>query len=242
MSKHDDIYNTPHDPLVKFTFDQQVADVFPDMIQRSVPGYSTIVAMIGVLAGEYAQKNSALYDLGCSLGAATLAMRRHIKVSGTKIVAVDNSPDMIGRAEKIVARDTHAVPVELRCEDVLQTDIKNASVAVMNFTLMFLPPEKRLRMTKQVYGGLNTGGAFILSEKTAFEKSEEQSLQSAWHHAFKKANGYSDLEIAQKRSALENVLVPDSEATHHGRLREAGFTEVYTWFRCFNFISMVALK
>ncbi len=242
MPKHDDIYDTPHDPLVKFTFDKQVADVFPDMIQRSVPGYSTIVAMIGVLAGQYAQEDSALYDLGCSLGAATLAMRRHIKASGAKIIAVDNSSAMIERAEKIIARDAHAVPVELRCEDVLETAIKNASVAAMNFTLMFLPPEKRPQMIQQVYDGLKTDGAFILSEKTAFEKSEEQSLQSAWHHAFKKANGYSDLEIAQKRTALENVLVPDSETVHHQRLRQAGFSEVYTWFRCFNFISMVALK
>lgn len=237
----DKIFNTPQDPLVKFTFDKQVADVFPDMIERSIPGYTTTIAMIGVLAAQYAQSGSNCYDLGSSLGAVTLAMRRHI-TSDTKIIAVDNSKAMVERSLKIINRDHSTIPVKVICDDIRNVVIENASVVVINFTLQFLEPLQRNNMVEKIFKGLLPGGIFILSEKIKFSEDAEQINQTNWHHAFKKANGYSDLEIAQKRTALENVLIPETEQVYMERLRNAGFTQIHKWFQCLNFISFVAQK
>jgi len=243
MSQSDSIYSSPLDDLVDFRFDERVVDVFPDMIQRSVPGYGTIISTIGVFAAKYAQENSHCYDLGCSLGAVTLSMRQRIKQKNCDIIAVDNSPAMIERGRKILASDqSSTVPVQMLCADINDVEIENASVVVMNFTLQFIPLEQRLDLIKRLYQGLKPGGVLILSEKIAFDEADRQDFQIDIHHDFKRANGYSDLEISQKRSALENVLIPETISTHQQRLSDAGFSFSDVWFQCFNFISLVAVK
>jgi len=243
MSQSDSIYASPLEDLIDFRFDERVVDVFPDMIQRSVPGYGTIISTIGVFAGKYAQANSHCYDLGCSLGAVTLSMRQRIKQENCDIIAVDNSPAMIERGQKILASDkSSTVPVNMVCADINDVDIENASVVVMNFTLQFIPLEQRLDLIKRIYQGLKPGGVLILSEKVAFDEPIRQNFQIDIHHDFKRANGYSDLEISQKRTALENVLIPETIPTHQQRLSEAGFGFSDVWFQCFNFISLVAVK
>ncbi len=240
--KKDTIFSVPGDPLVKFTFDEKVADVFPDMIQRSVPGYGTILAMIGVIAGEYVQANSNCYDLGSSLGACTLAMRKYIREPGVKIIAVDNSSAMIERSRKIIDRDNGVIPVELIENDIRNVKVEKASVVVLNFTLQFIPDRKRSTFLKNIYKGMKKRAVLILSEKIHFQDEEKQKQLSNLHWAYKKANGYSDLEIAQKRTALENVLVTETFEQHRARLKRIGFEQVLLWFKCFNFISILAFK
>jgi len=243
MSQSDSIYASPLDDLIDFRFDERVVDVFPDMIQRSVPGYATIISSIGIFAAKYAQENSHCYDLGCSLGAVTLSMRQRIKQENCDIIAVDNSPAMIERGKKILTSDqSSTIPVNMICADINDVEIKNASVVVMNFTLQFIPLEKRPALIKRIYDGLKPGGVLILSEKIAFDESEQQEFQIDIHHDFKRANGYSDLEISQKRTALENVLIPETISSHQQRLSDAGFSFSDVWFQCFNFISLVAVK
>ncbi|MBL1459265.1 MAG: carboxy-S-adenosyl-L-methionine synthase CmoA [Methylophaga sp.] len=242
IKKADNLFASPLEQMVDFRFDERVVDVFPDMIQRSVPGYGTLISNSGILAARYAQENSSCYDLGSSLGAVTLSMRQRIKVEGCQIIAVDNSTAMIERAEKIIAADNNRVPVELRCEDINQTLIENASVVVMNFTLQFIAPALRDELIDKIYQGLKPGGVFILSEKLAFDSAEQQTFFTDAHHDFKRANGYSDLEISQKRSALENVLIPETLSTHQQRLSNAGFSRSECWFQCFNFASLIAFK
>lgn len=242
MSKKDDIFAKPLGEVAGFTFDQSVVEVFPDMIQRSVPGYSTIVAMIGTLAERFAQAGSRCYDLGCSLGAATLAMRHRIPAADCEIIAVDNSPAMIERARTVIAADSGQLPVQLVCDDLQNVEIKDASVVVLNFTLQFIATEERKEILQKIYDGLRPGGVLILSEKVAFSDSDHQELMIDLHHAFKAANGYSALEIAQKRSALENVLIPETLFDHRERLKSVGFSSVDVWFQCFNFASMIAIK
>ena len=242
MSKKDDIFSKPLGDVAGFAFDQKVVDVFPDMIQRSVPGYTTIVAMIGTLAERYAQSGSRCYDLGCSLGAATLAMRHRIPAAECEIIAVDNSEAMIGRARTILAADSGQIPVQLICDDLQNVPIENASVAVLNFTLQFIPTTERRAILQRIYDGLRPGGVLILSEKVAFSDTDHQELMIDLHHAFKAANGYSALEIAQKRSAIENVLIPETLYDHRERLKSVGFNSVDVWFQCFNFASIIAIK
>ena len=226
----------------EFRFDTSVARVFPDMIRRSVPGYTTIIPMIEVITEQYARPGSHCYDLGCSLGASTLAMRHGIGDRDCTLTGVDNSAAMIERCEHYIALDDHPLPVSLRCEDILDTAIENASVTTLNFTLQFVDPDRRAELMARIANATLPGGVLILSEKIRFESDTEQSTQTQLHHEFKRANGYSDLEISQKRSALEQVLIPETLTEHRERLINAGFSEVMVWYQCFNFVSMLAIK
>jgi tRNA (cmo5U34)-methyltransferase len=241
-SPQDNIFASPLSEIVDFVFDENVVDVFPDMINRSVPGYSTVINMIGIIAQQHAKPNTRLYDLGCSLGAASLSMRHRLTEEGCEIISVDNAAAMIERLDKILQRDNSKTSVQTLCADIQDVDINNASVVVMNFTLQFIPLPERKNIMAKIYAGLNKGGCLILSEKLDFPDSDENAMQIDLHHAFKKSNGYSDLEIAQKRSALENVLIPETKEMHIQRLKETGFTHVFPWFQCFNFASFIAIK
>ncbi|MCF6219098.1 MAG: carboxy-S-adenosyl-L-methionine synthase CmoA [Gammaproteobacteria bacterium] len=240
--KPDAIYATPLDEIVDFKFDDKVASVFPDMIKRSVPGYSTVIATTGVLAKRYFSANSHLYDLGCSLGAATLTMRKALQGQRGKIIAVDNSAAMIERAKVLLAQDPADFPVEFRQADISRLEIENASMVVLNYTLQFIQPEQRQGLIDNIYQGLRPGGILVLSEKIAFEDAHKQPLFTDLHHSFKKTNGYSDLEISQKRQAIDNVLIPETIPQHRARLMQTGFSSADVWFQCFNFASLLAVK
>ncbi|WP_019601660.1 carboxy-S-adenosyl-L-methionine synthase CmoA [Teredinibacter turnerae] len=242
MAENKDTLYATDPPLGDFVFDQQVVDVFPDMIKRSVPGYMTIIHMVGQLAERYAQSGTRCYDLGCSLGASTLAMRHRIQAADVELVAIDNSSDMINRCKIVLDADSSEVPVALRCEDLEQSDIENASVVVMNFTLQFIPVARREALIRRIYQGMVPGGVLILSEKLTFDNAHHDSLMTELHHYFKKTNGYSEMEIARKRNAIENVLIPESLESHKARLANAGFTGTELWFQCFNFSSLLAFK
>ncbi|WP_392565209.1 carboxy-S-adenosyl-L-methionine synthase CmoA [Utexia brackfieldae] len=243
MSNHKDrLFSVPIEKLGDWTFDEKVAEVFPDMIQRSVPGYSNIISMIGMLAQRFAGPNTLLYDLGCSLGAATLSMRRHIHQPGCQIIAIDNSPAMVERCQRHISAFKAQTPVDVVCADIMDIEISNASMIVLNFTLQFLTPTNRQTLLNKIYTGLNPGGILVLSEKFTFPDSKIDTLLFDMHHDFKRANGYSELEISQKRSMLENVMITDTIQTHHQRLQTAGFKHIDNWFQCFNFGSIIAIK
>lgn len=227
-----------------FVFDESVVAVFPDMINRSVPGYATIISMIGVLSERYCTKGSTLFDLGCSLGAATFSMQQHISHDQYEIVAVDSSEAMITRLRETIATgdSKNGDKLNLVCADINDIEICNASVVVLNFTLQFIPRRQRYGLIKKIYEGMNPGGILILSEKIKFPDPHLDTLLIDLYHRFKECQGYSRLEISQKRSALENVLIPESIQEHKERLHKAGFTASDVWFQCFNFASLVAFK
>ncbi len=240
--KKDDLFAQKLEQLSNFKFDDKVAGVFPDMLKRSIPGYPAIINMIGTLTGKYAQPGSNLYDLGCSLGASALSMQHGLRVKNCHIYAIDNSQAMIDRCRKQLKEIVGTEPITCKCEDITKSSIENASVVVMNFTLQFISPDLRCALLKKIYQGMNKGGILILSEKVKFADQHVNSLLIDIYHAFKKANGYSELEISQKRTALEKVLIPETAKQHRDRLVRAGFTSVDQWFQCFNFMSMMAIK
>ena len=242
----DQIYAQPLDTIVDFAFDEQVVGVFADMINRSVPGYATIVRSLGILAARFAQPDSNCYDLGCSLGAATLSMHQRVRQPNCRFIAIDNSPAMIERCREhlqVAASLEEDQPrIELVCADINDIAIRDACVVVMNFTLQFVAPERRHALLKKIFDGLKPGGVLLLSEKVAFEDIASQQRLTDWHHDFKRANGYSELEISQKRSALEKVMLPEPLSLHQQRLSEIGFETIQPWFQCYNFASLVAIK
>jgi len=242
----DKIYASKSSSDKPFRFDAAVADVFPDMLRRSIPGYAASLEAIGSLAARYVRPGTNCYDLGCSLGAATLAMRQGISAAGCRIVAIDNAPAMIERCKSLIARDDEAqprqTPVEFLLADIRDVEISNASMVVVNYTLQFLDLDARAAMIGRIHDGLLPGGLLLLSEKVVDEDSRMEELLVDLHHEHKRRNSYSELEISRKRAALENVLIPETIAAHRERLKIAGFAHVGVWLRYFNFVSIVAIK
>ena len=222
-----------------FEFNADVARVFEDMISRSVPGYSLLLHLIRLYADLFVTPDSRVYDLGCSLGDATRLIAAQTRERRPRLIAVDNSAAMIERARE---RMPPEFDVDWRCEDVRTTRVEQASLVVLNLTLQFLPPADRQALLEGIHAGLDRGGVLVLSEKVELDSTQDNRRMVELHQAFKKTMGYSDLEISQKRSALENVLVPDLESRLDKRLSDAGFDEVLTCFRCFNFVSLLAIK
>jgi tRNA (cmo5U34)-methyltransferase len=254
MANRDSLFSHPLGDIEGFRFNQSVVDVFPDMLRRSVPGYESIITQSALLAARYVQPGTRLYDLGSSLGATSIAMRdalahsHQASIAGCEIHAIDNASAMIEASRSIIAMSeaslpaNRCVPIHLHEADLEAHPIDHASVVAMNFTLQFVKPSIRADLMHKIAQALQPGGVLILSEKVRFEDSILNDMHIDMYHAFKSQNGYSDLEISQKRTALENVLVPDTLDEHRNRLMDAGFSHCTVWFQCFNFASLIAIK
>jgi len=234
-------FQQPKSELVDFAFDHAVTRVFPDMIRRSVPGYDALITLLGLFSEKYVCDNSSIYDLGCSTGATSLALAKRVTANNCQLVAVDNSDSMIEQCRHNLA-EIDTLNVEIKLANILDMEIEQASLVALNFTLQFISPEKRLPLLTKIHDGTLANGVLVLSEKLCWNNDNDQTFHQDLHQRFKIANGYSDLEIAQKRTSLENVLIPDTLQDHIERLHQAGFKNVRTWFQCFNFVSIVATK
>ncbi len=238
----DRLYRQTTGMAERFCFDAQVTAVFADMIRRSVPGYGLTLEMIAIIAERYASAGSTVYDLGCSLGASTLAIRHAVEGRDCHIIGLDNATAMVEQCRELVARDQASSCVTIQCADVCAVDFQPASMMVMNFTLQFIPVAQRLPLLQSMAQALAEDGVLVLSEKITFDDDWEAETQQALHEAFKAAQGYSELEISRKRQALEDVLLPETIAQHRQRLLDAGFARVTVWFQCANFISLLAFR
>ncbi|MFT5063778.1 MAG: tRNA (cmo5U34)-methyltransferase [Gammaproteobacteria bacterium] len=242
MSTSDRIYAQQLSKVSEFVFDDKVANVFQDMVSRSVPGYATTISTIAELAAQLLTDGDKAYDLGCSLGAATFAMRHAVSDRNCKIIAVDTSEAMVSRARTALETDAAKAQVEFIHADICDIDISNASLVVLNFTLQFVPLEQRDGLLTKICNGMKPGGVLVLSEKVNLSSDALNDINITLHHNFKRTHGYSDLEISQKRGALENSLIPETIEQHTKRLATAGFTAFDVWYQCFNFMSLMAVK
>ena len=242
MSDTDTLYASSQPYIVDFVFDDAVAKVFPDMIRRSVPGYETIISLIAVIAEKYCQSGTTIYDLGCSLGAAILAIHSRLAHREVQYIAVDDSASMIDKCSGHLSRHIPSSRYQCLQQDIRDTVIEDAGMVVMNFTLQFLPQADRDKVIRKIYAGLNQGGILILCEKVLGADKTQDDRLIELHRQFKTANGYSELEISQKRAALEKVMKLDDIDTHLSRLRQSGFSETTQWFQCLNFAGWLAVK
>lgn len=238
ITAQDKVFSKPLTSVKAFKFDEQVTQVFDDMISRSVPGYELLVRLIALYADIFVAEGSRVYDLGCSTGVVSRVVAQQVASRNCSIVAVDNSPSMI---EKCQATHTDQT-IQWVCSDLEVTDIEDASLVVLNLTLQFIKPQQRAELLQKIYQGLRPGGALVLTEKVEYDDAELHNNMTELYQAFKKIQGYSDLEISQKRSALEQVLIPDKKSLHLQRLRQCCFNEVIESFHCFNFVSFLAIK
>ena len=235
----DNLFNANID-IADFRFDKEVVEVFDDMVRRSVPGYDSMIQMIGLIARMYGQDNTNYYDLGSSTGAISLAIALNNKHQKNTFFAIDNSEEMVSKCKQNL--ESKIDNLQVACADINQIHIENASIVVLNLTLQFIDVKDRSNLIKKIYEGLNPGGVLIISEKIHFEDKETQDQITNLHIDFKKENGYSELEIANKRQAIENVLITDTKAIHIERLKDSGFKDTSCFFQCLNFVSFLSVK
>lgn len=241
LDKKDTLFKEKRATVTPFSFDAAVASVFDDMIRRSVPGYEEVIARESQLAAAHYIPGTHIYDLGCSNGNLEAAMAREPALRDAVIVSVDNAPAMLQSLVKRVLKDP-AMRIYPLCMDIGDVPIRNASVVVINYTLQFIPPSVREDLLADIFEGMVPGGILLMAEKTDHANPDMSRLQQDFYYRFKKENGYSELEISQKREALENVLLPETVAAHLERLRRIGFGPVDLWFQWFNFAAFIARK
>jgi len=221
----------------KFEFDQAVASVFDDMLSRSVPFYDEVRSLVISLILAEQKEGKRILDLGSSTAKFLLDLHSKMEVK-MHLKGIDNSTAMLERAEQ-KCRAFGAV-IELELADMITYDYKNEDIIVANYTLQFIRPMQRIELIKRLYEGLNEEGIFIFSEKVVFGDKRLDKEMIDIYYDYKKTQGYSDYEIAQKREALENVLIPFTIEENIRMCKEAGFSQVDTIFQWANFVTFIA--
>jgi len=245
MTKHDAIFADELKAIADFDFGEKTAEVFDDMLDRSIPQYWELQRMIGELAAEFAVNGSSIYDLGCSTGITLKTVGDAVAAAGKTIslIGIDYSEPMLERARKrFEEAATAARPVFLNGDLNLPCQVEGASVVVLNLTLQFVRPLNRDRLIQDMARGLGPGGCLILVEKVVSEEARLNRTFIKLYYEMKRRNGYSDTEIAQKRESLENVLIPYRIQENVDLLERNGFDEADTFFKWYNFAGLVALK
>jgi tRNA (cmo5U34)-methyltransferase len=241
-SPKDELFRGENRRIEDFNFGEKTAEVFDDMLERSVPFYAEVQRMIGEITADFAVPGTNLYDLGCSTGTTFVQIDALIP-KGVSFVGVDSSESMLLRAKEKLAERGVTRPCELICADLNKgVNVVNASVVVMNLALQFVRPLYRTRVVQTIASGINPGGCLILVEKVLSPDSTINRLFIKYYYDMKKRSGYSVLEIAQKREALENVLIPYHYFENKDLLLECGFRHCEAFFRWYNFCGMLAVK
>ena len=227
-------------PITKqFEFDQEVAAVFDDMLERSVPFYKESQKITEFFALKQLEDGGVLYDLGCSTASLLLNIHRKLN-SGATLIGLDNSEAMLEQARRKC--DAYGAKIEVQNADILEYEYKQADVFVSNYTLQFIRPLVREELLKKISTSLKEGGVFIFSEKVISHHSKLNKDLIECYYDFKKEQGYSEYEIMQKREALENVLVPYSEEENIKMALNSGFSHCEIVFRWANFATFIAVK
>ncbi len=238
----DEVFRDEIEKVSDFKFGANVAKVFDDMVNRSVPFYGEIQRMMAELAADHAREETFVYDLGCSTGTTMIGMDTMVD-QDIKFIGIDDSQEMLDKCKSKLMEIGFSRPYELRCADLGQgIKIENASVVVLCLTLQFVRPIYRERLLKDIYDGLNPGGVLILVEKILAEENNFNRDFINYYYNYKRRNNYSELEISQKREALENVLVPYKLSENITLLRDQGFAHCEVFFKWYNFAGLVAVK
>lgn len=231
----DNLFDAPQ-AVVDFQFDERTVAVFADMIHRSIPAYAGLLQMTAVVAGQFLRDGDHVYDLGCSLGGVSLALRQFVPAQ-LRISALDLSEAMVKRLRDYLSG------AGIENIEVIQADLQDyllqpCRVAVLNFVLQFIAPEARDAVLEKIYAALPPGGALLIAEKT---RPEDTRMQS-WYEAFKRSQGYSELAVAQKRESLEHVMKTDAAAVIEARLHKVGFQQIVPYYQGLPFKAWAAIK
>jgi tRNA (cmo5U34)-methyltransferase len=243
--RRDELFSDKTRAVTDFNFGEATAEVFEDMLVRSVPQYRELQRMLGELAGEFAVSGTSIYDLGCSNGVTLQTLATAVEATGkvVDLVGVDFSEAMLQRArERFAAQHAERQPKLILADLNNGVAVENASVVVLNLTLQFIRPLFRDRLIRQIYEGMNDNGCLLVVEKVLGNQSLFNRLFIQFYYDMKRRNGYSDLEIAKKRESLENVMIPYRMDENVELLKRNGFGGVDTFFKWHNFAGLIAVK
>ena len=236
--KKDNLYKSNFPKNHKFTFNNDVANVFGDMVNRSVPGYEFLIENIGVLSKKFYQPNTKIYDLGSSLCACSLSILEKVRNTEVQIYAVDSSKAMIDICKKSIDRKE----IKFINSDISDVEMNNSSIVILNLTLQFILVNKRTELLKKIFSQLNDNGIIIITEKIKLDKISDDVFFKNFHDFFKENNGYTKEEIDRKKIALSETMIIESEQIHEERFKSIGCKKFYKWFQCYNFVSWVLIK
>jgi len=240
--KKDRVFAEKKEKVEPFAFNRQVTAVFDDMLTRSVPLYTESIKRQSLMTRKFFQEKTRIYDLGCSHGNLGILIAGQFKNIPFTMVGVDSSLPMIDKYRARLVKRGDFSGIDLVCGMLEDIRIENASVVLINLTLQFLDIKKRDGLIKKIYQGLLPGGILLVTEKTIHTDLSINDLEQDFYRQFKRENGYSELEISQKRDALEKVLIPETSVIHRRRFLNAGFSYFDIWLKWFNFSSMIAIK
>ncbi|MEA3554127.1 MAG: carboxy-S-adenosyl-L-methionine synthase CmoA [Campylobacterota bacterium] len=227
-------------PITKqFEFDEDVASVFDDMLERSVPFYNQMLELTTSFAIKYIKDDSTIYDLGCST-ASTLISIANNSNKNLDLIGIDTSSAMLIRAKQKSKAYGH--DISFINDDIFNIDFKKSNVIISNYTLQFIRPLQREKLIKKIYDSLEDGSVFIFSEKVVTDNKILNKQFIDEYYNFKKTQGYSEFEIAQKREALENVLIPYTYEENKKMIEDAGFKYFDCIFKWVNFATFIAVK
>lgn len=238
---HDNIFQASHCPE-EFSFDTRVAEVFDDMLTRSIPCYHRVINMSIRLLNRFCRDGDRIYDLGCSTGVTLMEMARKLTPQDLKFRGMDSSQAMIDKADLKLEMLSSRADISCLRQNITEAELKECGAVIINYTLQFLPPESRKDLLEKVFRALRPGGIIIVSEKTVSSHSAVQKSFEDIYLDFKKEQGYSETEIARKRKSLENILIPLTNRDNILLLEEAGFSEVESFFQWFNFAAFLGIK
>jgi len=233
----DEVFNKPIEK--QFEFDAEIAAVFDDMLQRSVPFYSEAMKLTERFALNHLKEGSRLYDLGCSTATLLLNIERTLEVNA-ELIGLDNAPSMLEQARRKI--DAFGSQVNVIEADIMDFSYEHSDVMISNYTLQFIRPPVRENLVQKISDSLNEKGRFIFSEKVVSEEGGLNKELIDCYYDFKKEQGYSSYEIMQKREALENVLIPYTEAENIAMAHRCGFSHCEVVFRWANFATFIAIK
>ena len=240
--ERDEVFREKYSKPSDFKFSSKVAGVFDDMVNRSVPYYEEMQRMVAELAADHAIQGTKIFDLGCSTGNTLIHMDQSVDES-IPFTGIDDSRDMLDKCRNKLLQFDVKRPFDLEVADLnSDVQIENASVVVLCLTLQFVRPINRERLIKQIFNGLNREGALIIVEKILAEDSRFNRDFIKYYYDMKRRHHYSEMEIAQKREALENVLVPYKLSENITLLRDAGFEHCEVFFKWYNFAGIIAKK
>lgn len=223
----------------QFEFDEEVASVFDDMLNRSVPFYKEMQRLTINFTLNFLEENDKVYDLGCSTASTLIELSKHSK-KDLKLIGIDNSEAMLNRARK--KSKAFGVDIDFICDDLDNISYDDAKLIISNYTLQFIRPLQREKLVQKIYNNLKKDGVFIFSEKVISSNKILDKQYIDEYYEFKKTQGYSEFEISQKREALENVLIPYTEDENKRMILDAGFSHCETLFKWVNFATFIAIK
>lgn len=225
-----------------FMFNERVAQVFDDMLDRSIPFYREVIHSIARILDSTLENGEHIVDLGCSTGATLLQLSSILEENNFRYTGIDNSPAMLDKARLKAELFSKQNSLNFIQGDIMDMEQPSTSAFILNYTLQFIRPLNREKLLTRLFSNLRPGGICILSEKIIFHSPGLNRKYIEIYHQFKKERGYSELEIAKKREALENILIPCSLEENRSMLQSAGFVEVEPFFQWFNFVSFLAVK